>query len=144
MCKLYNYLIFKIEIVCVCVCMFASSENGWTKLGTLILWDREEILERLKLREMSWVRVSVRAISVARKLSAIEERRQGQSCLIRRGKYRNKAQIPENPSCFGEYVLYSSETKNNVKTAARPKLFISENRLQENYRGVEYRWRWFL
>jgi hypothetical protein len=57
------FLIYKIEIVgvwvwvyvCMYVCMFAYSSRMdkpiCTKHGMLILWDQEEILERLKLRK---------------------------------------------------------------------------------------------
>jgi hypothetical protein len=40
----------------------------------------------------------VRAVPVARKLSTIEERRQEQSCLSRRGDYRNEGQKSEKVS----------------------------------------------
>jgi hypothetical protein len=42
----------------------------------------------------------VRAVDVARKLSAIEEQCKDQSCLLVRGDYRNKVQNPEKLSWF--------------------------------------------
>jgi hypothetical protein len=45
-------------------------------------------------RKGSWVRFPVRAVPVAQKLSTIEERRQDQSYLFRRGDYRNKDHNP--------------------------------------------------
>jgi hypothetical protein len=65
------------------------------KLGMLISWNQIEILERSKLRKVSWVRV----ISVARKLSTIEEQCQDQSCLFQWGYYGNKSHNPKNVSC---------------------------------------------
>jgi hypothetical protein len=40
--------------------------------------------------KLLWVRFPMKMVSVARKLSTVEERRQVQSCLIRRGDYKNK------------------------------------------------------
>jgi hypothetical protein len=48
------------------------------------------------LEEVPWVRFPVRTFLVARKLSTIEERRQRQSCLSRRGDYTNEGHNPEN------------------------------------------------
>jgi hypothetical protein len=47
---------------------------------------------------MSWVRVPVRVVSVARKLSTMKERRPDQSCLSRRGDYRHEYHNHENMS----------------------------------------------
>jgi hypothetical protein len=48
--------------------------------------------------KVSWVRVPVRMVSVARKLSAIKERRQDQNRLFRRGYYRNTGHNQEKLS----------------------------------------------
>jgi hypothetical protein len=80
------------------MCLFAYSsrtdEPICAKLGTLIPWDQEENIGGPELREVSWVRFPVRAFPVARKLNTIEEWRLDQSCLFRRGDYRNKNQNP--------------------------------------------------
>jgi hypothetical protein len=49
-------------------------------------------------QDSSWVRVPKKAVPVARKLSTIEERRQDQSCLFRRGDHRIKDHNPGNLS----------------------------------------------
>jgi hypothetical protein len=77
-CSLYRrHHIHATEIVVyMYVYMYTSSSRTdaliCTKLGMLIQWDQKE----KQKGQNSWVRVSVRAVSVARKLSTIEERRQ--------------------------------------------------------------------
>jgi hypothetical protein len=69
-------------------------------------------------------------VSVARILSTTEERHQ--SCLFRRGGYRNKRHNTEN--CLGfesDEVLCSSKTKHLRRMAPRQNFFISERTLQE-------------
>jgi hypothetical protein len=44
----------------------------------------------------SWVRVPVSVVSVARKLSTIEEQPQDQSCLFSQRDRRNKGQNPKD------------------------------------------------
>jgi hypothetical protein len=96
--------------VCLCVCMYVRMyvcvyvfmsacssriENPICPiLGMLIYWNKEEISETSKLRKLPWVRVPVRAVSVARRLIMIEEQRQDYSCLFRRAGYRNKGHNP--------------------------------------------------
>jgi hypothetical protein len=46
--------------------------------------------------KVSWVRVLMRTVSVARKLCKIKERRQGKICLFRRRDYRNYAHKNKN------------------------------------------------
>jgi hypothetical protein len=54
--------------------------------------------QRPQPRKQSRVWVPVKMISVAQKLCIIEKRLQDQSCLFRRGDYRNKGQNPQNLS----------------------------------------------
>jgi hypothetical protein len=53
----------------------------------------QEILERLKVYRF---RIPVKKVSVARKVSTIEEWRHDQNCLFRRGDYRGKCNNTEN------------------------------------------------
>jgi hypothetical protein len=89
--------------VCVCVCMLNYSARTdaliCTKLGMLIPFDQEEILERQNSEKMSCVRVPVGKVTTAQKLSTIEKQRKCQSCLFRRGDYRNEGQNAKNLSC---------------------------------------------
>jgi hypothetical protein len=82
----------------VCVSVFAYNSRTdisiCTKFGMLIPWERKEILDRSNSGKMSWVRVPVRAVPVARKLSKIE-RRDDRSCEFRRGDNRNKGHNPK-------------------------------------------------
>jgi hypothetical protein len=55
--------------------------------------------------KVSWIRVPVMMISVARKLSTLEERYQNQSCLFRRGEYRNKGHNPVKVSWVRVLVM---------------------------------------
>jgi hypothetical protein len=75
----------------------------------------------------------VRALSVARKLSTIEERRQDQSCLFGRGDYRNKRQTPKTAlgSSPHEESFCSLKTMHERRIAPGQHLFVSERRLQE-------------
>jgi hypothetical protein len=75
-------------------------------------------------------------VPVARKLSTIEKCLQEQSCLFRRGYYRNKSHKPEKTvlnSSPSEDGFFTSETKHNKRTTPRPKLFVSAGRLQEQW-----------
>jgi hypothetical protein len=56
----------------------------------LFLETKKRIYEGQTPKMCSEFRVPVRAVPVARKLRTIEERRQDQSCLFRRGDYTNK------------------------------------------------------
>jgi hypothetical protein len=60
----------------------------YTKIDMLMSCNQEEISERSELLQCCELRVSVRLVSVAGKLSTIEERRQDQSCLYLNGDYR--------------------------------------------------------
>jgi hypothetical protein len=71
-------------------------------------------------------------VSVARKLSAVKERREDQSCLFRWG-YGNKGHSSEKSvlgSSSGEDGFCSSEIKHDRRTAPSPRLFVSAMRLQ--------------
>jgi hypothetical protein len=65
----------------------------------------------------------VRAVSVVRKLSTIEERRQGQICLLRQGDYRNKGhnheklasvRVPVNIICVGGKLSTTGTERNKI------------------------------
>jgi hypothetical protein len=51
--------------------------------------------KRFQKGQNSWVRVPVRMVPAARKLSTIEERRQDKNCLFLRGDYKNKGHNAE-------------------------------------------------
>jgi hypothetical protein len=55
----------------------------------------ERYFRKVKIPKVSWVRVPLSMVSVARKLSTIEERIQDQSCLFRRGDYRSRDITPK-------------------------------------------------
>jgi hypothetical protein len=97
-----GHTVYEFETVGMFVCMFAHTTRRnmpiCTKLGMLISWDQEENTGGSKPRKSVLSLNPVRAVPVARKLSTIEERRQDQSCLFRRGDYRNKGQKPEKLS----------------------------------------------
>jgi hypothetical protein len=83
---------------------------------------------------LSWVRVLVKMVSVARKLSTIEERRQYQIRFFRRGYYGNRSHNHEKSvlgSSPSEDGLCRSETKHDKITGPRPNLFVSARILQE-------------
>jgi hypothetical protein len=67
----------------MCICMFAyrsrRDKRICSKLGMLMPWNQQEILERSKLRKMSWIRVRVRVVFLTWEISTTEERRQDQS-----------------------------------------------------------------
>jgi hypothetical protein len=69
-------------------------------LVCLFLKTRKRAQEGQNTGKVSRIRVPVRAVPIARKISKIEERRQGQSCLPRRGDYREKEQNREKLSCI--------------------------------------------
>jgi hypothetical protein len=75
----------------------------------------------------------MKIVYVARKLCTIEERRQDQSCLFRRGDYRNKTQNPVKllGSIPSEDGFCSSETKHDRRMVPGLKLFVFARRLQE-------------
>jgi hypothetical protein len=83
--------------------------------------------------EVTWVRVPVRAVPVVRKLSKIEERRQDQSCLRRRGDYRDEGQNHENLSWVRLPVklVHVPRKLSTTEKTPRTKLFISASRLQK-------------
>jgi hypothetical protein len=82
--------------------------------------------------KLSWVRFPAKMVPVARKISTIEERRQDQSCLFRRGDHRNKGHNTEKllGSSPGEFGFCSSGTKHDRRTAPRQNLSVSARRLQ--------------
>jgi hypothetical protein len=59
-------------------------------VACLFLETRKKTQQDQNSGKLSWVRVLVRAVPVARKLSTIEELCRDQSCLFQRGDYRNK------------------------------------------------------
>jgi hypothetical protein len=64
----------------------------------------------------------------------VEERRQDQSCVIRRGDCGKKRPQPQKSvlvSSPGEDGFFSSEAKYDRRTAPRPELFVSVGRLQK-------------
>jgi hypothetical protein len=92
-------LIYKIEIVCVCSIRARERINLFApNLVCLFLETRKRIYIGQNSGKVSWVRVPVTAVCVARKLITIEERRQDQSCLFQRADYRNKGHNPANLS----------------------------------------------
>jgi hypothetical protein len=70
---------------------------------------------------------------VARKLSTIEERRQGQCYLFRIGDYRNKVSNPEKLSLvrFSVKMFSVARELSTTRTEQRTKLFFLAMRLQE-------------
>jgi hypothetical protein len=64
-------------------------------LARLFPESRKRTQEAQNSGNVSWVRFPVQMASAARKLSKIEERCPDQSCLFRRGDYRNEGQNPE-------------------------------------------------
>jgi hypothetical protein len=79
--------------LCVCVCSVLTREriNRFApNLACLFLKTRNKTQKGQNSGKMSRVRVPVRAVPVARKLSTTEERRQDQSCLFRGGDWRTK------------------------------------------------------
>jgi hypothetical protein len=84
------------------MCVFAYSSRTeipiCTKLSMLIYWDQEETIGGSKLRKSVLCSIPSEGVSVARKLSTIEEWRLNQSCLFRKGDYRNKDQNSEKLS----------------------------------------------
>jgi hypothetical protein len=97
------FIIHKIEIVGGCVCSLTARERIYQfaqNLACLFLETRKRIQKRGNSENLSLIRVPMNIVSVARKLSTIEERRQDQSCLFRKGDYRNKGRKPRNCSGF--------------------------------------------
>jgi hypothetical protein len=89
--------------------------------------------------ELSWVQAQVRMVSVARKLSTIEQHRE-QTCLLGRDDYTNKGNNPEKLSWVsspGESGFYSSKTKHDIWMALRLKLFVSVWRLENRGQNTE-------
>jgi hypothetical protein len=85
---------------------FVSSLPAWERinrfapnLSCLFLETRKRTKEGQNAGKASWIRVPVRPVPLARKLSTAEERRQDQSCLFRKVYYRNKDQNCEKLSC---------------------------------------------
>jgi hypothetical protein len=115
--KTYAILYIKLKFrLCMFVGMYASVSRKdapiCTKLGMLICWDQEDILERLNSKKLSYVWVSVTVVPVAWKLSTTRKRRQGQSCSLRRGDYRNKGHKPSSSSPLqgiGNLPVYPSQ-----------------------------------
>jgi hypothetical protein len=91
-------LILHIELK-LCVCMFAYSSRTdaqiCTKRSMLILKPKRDFRKVKTPEKAPRIRVPVGVVPVARKLSTLEERRQDQNCLFRRGDYRNKGHNPE-------------------------------------------------
>lgn len=82
--------------------------------------------------KISWVRVPVRVVSVARKLSSIEERLQDQSCWFRVGQQRKKFHNAEN--LFQVQVtinIFSLTRKLSTIKEHIPKFFISSRILHK-------------
>jgi hypothetical protein len=94
--------VFVFVYLCVCVCVFAYSSRTeqpiYTKLGILVASDQRRFYKGQNPGKLSCVRVSARAVTVAERLRTIEEPRPDQSCLLRRGDYRNKYHNPEKSS----------------------------------------------
>jgi hypothetical protein len=85
--------------------------------------------------KLSWIRVPVKMVSVDRKLGAVEERRQVQSCLSRLGCYREKRPQLQKfvlSSSPGEYELFSSGTRHDIKNRTKSKA----ERLQEKKKAT--------
>jgi hypothetical protein len=84
-------------------------------------------------KKLSWVRVPVKMVYVARKLNTAEKRRQVQNCLLQRGDY-STGHSPEKLSTVlspSEDGFCSLETKHDRRMVPRPKLFVSARRLQD-------------
>jgi hypothetical protein len=82
--------------------------------------------------QVFWVRVLVRAVPVARKLSRAEERRQTKVvCFEEQITERRQHRKTVLGSSTEEGSSCSSETKHDRRTAPRQNLFVSARRLQE-------------
>jgi len=64
-----------------------------------ISWHQEEILERSELNTVFWIHLQVRVISLAQKLSTIEEWHK-ENYSLWWGDYRNRGYKPENCTGF--------------------------------------------
>jgi hypothetical protein len=130
--------------VCVCVCVFAYSSRTekpiCTKLGILIPWDQEEILEGSKLRKI------VLSSSPGEDGSCSSETKHNRRTASRSKLFVSKKRLQQQRShpriivlgsSPGEDYFYSSETKHDRRTAERTKLFASAGRLQELRRQTE-------
>jgi hypothetical protein len=102
---------------------------------------------KVKIPKVSWVRVPMKMVSVARKLSTIEERRQDQICLFQRGDYKTEAVIPNicpgfesQWRCFvyvGNQAGWKNRTEN--KTVCIATKFIDLKTLLGSRPGVDVR-----
>jgi hypothetical protein len=95
----YSYIYIQLKFVCVCSFIvrkrYTDLYHTWHAYS---LGPGREYRGMKSPGKVSWFRVPVRTVPVARKLSTIEERRQDQSCLFRRGDYRNRAHYPKHLS----------------------------------------------
>jgi hypothetical protein len=100
--KIMKLILYCVEKLKLRVCMFAHKSRRnkliCPKLGMLMPRVREEISESQGSEKVPWLRFLVKVVPVARKLSTIEEWRQDQSYLFRRGYYRNKGHNSEKLS----------------------------------------------
>jgi hypothetical protein len=123
--------------------MFAYSSRTETQFAPNLVCLFPETRKRFQNSEkLSQVRVPVRVVPVARKLSTTEERRRDQSCLLRRGDCITTGLKPKKLSWVCVPV--------RVVTAARKLNSIEERRRNQRPQprqicpGFEPRWRWFL
>jgi hypothetical protein len=105
-----------------------------TKLGILILWDQEEILERSKLRK------SVQSSSPSEGGSCSSETKHNRRTAPRPKLFASTRKLQEQRpqlrkpvlcSNHGEDGFCSSETKHDIRRVPRPELFVSAGRLLE-------------
>jgi hypothetical protein len=78
-------LYIKLEILGVCVCSLIAQKriNRFVpNLACLFFEIKKRIYKGYNSEKVSWVRVPVKMVSVARKISSIEEQRKEQNCLI--------------------------------------------------------------
>jgi hypothetical protein len=99
-------------------------------------------------KNLSCLRVLVKMVYVTWKLSTIEKRCQGQSCLFRRVDYRNKGHNPEKLSSIRvpvKMVSVAQKLSMIEEQCQNQHCFSNRNTgyNPENYSGFKSQWRWF-
>jgi hypothetical protein len=107
----------------------------WTKLGMLIPWNQEEILERSELRESVLGSEPGGCDFCTLETKHNRKTSPRPKLFVSARNYRFNGNPPLRKtvlgSSLGEYVFCSSKTKHDRRTAQRTELFVSARRLQE-------------
>jgi SpoU rRNA methylase family enzyme len=97
--RTWNLTKLKLHVfICTIIVRERINEFSWY-LACLLLRTRKGFCKGRNFEKLPRVRIPVRAVSVARKLSLMEELRHDESCWFLRGYYRSKGQNHE--SCPG-------------------------------------------